>query len=100
MLNPDQIVDSPGLFLWSVLTSQEVHVEGTDPPRGEEAKSAKEGSQRAGLMDNPGEVGQSVRGERDGALHTSRKKLYKTEPETFHPLPPVHSLLAFSGKNI
>lgn len=34
-LNPDQTVNSPGLFLCSALTSQEVHVEGSDPPREE-----------------------------------------------------------------
>ena len=34
-LNPDQTVNSPGLFLCSALTSQQVHVEGSDPPREE-----------------------------------------------------------------
>lgn len=52
---------------------------GFQPPGGEETKSAREGSQRAGLMHEPGRrdwgrVRNAARaGEREGALQTSRK---------------------------
>lgn len=51
-LNPDQTVNSPGLFLCSASTSQEVHVEGSDPPREERKQrmSRKEASGEARWM--------------------------------------------------
>ena len=47
---------TPGLVSTDLTGS--LYGEGSDPPRGEEAEGAREGSQRAGLMDEPGRRGQ------------------------------------------